>query len=172
MNEAMTETIPAAEAAEAAETGAQAADDTMTEAIPRLNETGPQDAVFAESAETIWTGPHPAIAESAEIIWSPGVAATTDSGLTSAIAPMSATMVEAAESASANAGLPSARRERVRGRHAAPRPAGTRPAAVGLVKRCEGRHVAARPAGTVARRLAATAGSVAMVAVGLHAVAS
>jgi hypothetical protein len=53
--------------------------ETMTETIP-ATETRPQDAVFAESAEIIWTGPHPAIAESAEIIWSPAVGATTPAG--------------------------------------------------------------------------------------------
>ena len=60
-NDAMTEMIPAA-----TETGAQDTNDAMTETIPSVNET---DAL-AESAEIIWTGPHPAIAESAEIIWS------------------------------------------------------------------------------------------------------
>src|SRR5580700_8343455 len=75
-NDAMTEAIPAA-----TETGAQDGSDAMTEAIPSVNEAG----ALAESAEIIWTGPHPAIAESAEVVWSPATMvelaqATADAG--------------------------------------------------------------------------------------------
>src|SRR5580700_4247026 len=76
MSDVKTETIPAA-----TETGAQDASDAMTEAIPSVNEGG----ALAESAEIIWTGPHPAIAESAEVVWSPATMvelaqATADAG--------------------------------------------------------------------------------------------
>ena len=156
MYDAMTETIPATE------TGAQDARDALTELIP-ATEAGPQDAALAASAEMIWTGPHPAIAESAEIIWSPAVAATTDNGpaaetaRTAGPAQLPATMVEATQ--------------RGRGRHAAPRSAGSRPSAAGLARRGEGRHAATRPASGGARRFAMSMTSATMVAAGPSAVA-
>jgi hypothetical protein len=194
-NDAMTEVIPAA-----TETGAQDGSDAMTEAIPSVNEAG----ALAESAEIIWTGPHPAIAESAEVVWSPATMvelapATADAGpaaetvsagdtaqfIVTAGPPETVTGSEAAQAAGSTPATQAAQAaggtlatqtaqaaRRSRGRHAAPRTAGTRPSTVGLAKRGEGRHAAARPAGGVARRLAISAGSAAMVAVGLHAVAS
>jgi hypothetical protein len=59
-----------------------------------------------------------------------------------------------------------------RGRHAAPHQAGTRHGVQGLARRAGGRHVGTRPTGSVARRFAISAGSAAMVAIGLNAVAS
>jgi hypothetical protein len=59
-----------------------------------------------------------------------------------------------------------------RGRHAAPHQVGTRHGVQGLARRAGGRHVGTRPTGSVARRFAISAGSAAMVAIGLNAVAS
>jgi len=146
MNDVMTETIPAAE------TGAQDTSDAMTEMIPSVGDTVSPDA---------------ALAESAEIIWCPAIAATADSeptgeiAQTAVIAQVPATMVEATDTAQfiATTRTPATAQavRRARGRHAAPRSAGTRPSAAGLAKRGEGRHAATRPAGGAGRRFATAA---------------
>ena len=164
MNDVMTETIPATE------TGAQDTSDAMTEMIPSVGDTVSPDA---------------ALAESAEIIWCPAIAATADSeptgeiAQTAVIAQVPATMVEATDTAQfvATTRTPATAQavRRARGRHAAPRSAGTRPSAAGLAKRGEGRHAATRPAGGVGRRFAmsmspAAMSPAAMVAAGPFAV--
>jgi hypothetical protein len=133
------------------------------EAAERLSTGEPADiappAWAAEAAERIWTGEPAEPAQSAEAAQAAEAAEVAESA-------GSAGTIQTAQSHTAPTG------GRPRGRHAAPAHTGIRHGMQGLARRPAGRHASARPAGNVTRRVAISAGSAAMVAIGLAPAAS